>query len=53
MRGYVQIALDLGILEVHQGGVISGPRFEPALTVPRYELASALVRYTAAFAAGR
>lgn len=53
MRGYVQIALDLGLVEVHQGGIIPGPRFGPALVIPRYELASALVRYTAAFSAGR
>jgi serine protease AprX len=63
LRGYVQIALDLGIFdafptETRQNGrgqlvVLPGPRFEPATTMVRSVLASTLLRYSTAFAAGR
>jgi serine protease AprX len=58
LRGYVQIALDRGLLEafpaeVRQNGqLIPGPRFEPNTVITRAVLASKLALFADAFAAG-
>jgi serine protease AprX len=58
LRGYVQIALDRGLLEafpaeVRQNGqLIPGPRFEPNTLITRAVLASKLALFADAFAAG-
>lgn len=62
LRGYVQIALDRGVLEAFPaeliplpgGGFlfIPGPRFEPATLVTRATLADKIGRFAASFRAG-
>jgi len=58
LRGYVQIALDRGLLEAFpaqvrsNGQVIPGPRFEPNTVVTRAVLAAKLAPFSDAFAAG-
>ena len=62
LRGYVQIALSSGMLtafpsEVRQTGpgqfvVVPGPRFEPASTVTRANLAESLIKYRQLFTTG-
>ena len=62
LRGYVQLALDKGIFsafpsEVRQTGpgqfvVVPGPRFEPATTVTRGNLAETLIKYRQLFSTG-
>ena len=57
LRGYVQIALDRGLLEafpaqVRNGQVIPGPRFESNTAITRAVLAAKLALFADAFAAG-
>ena len=62
LRGYVQIAIDKGLFEVFPAEVreiapgqfvaIPGPRFEPATTVSRAELAEKLNTYCTLFMTG-
>ena len=62
LRGYVQIAIDKGFLEVYpaevrqtgpgQFQVLPGPRVEPANTVTRAALAAKVNAFAARFAAG-
>jgi serine protease AprX len=62
LRGYVQIAIDKGFLEVYpaevrqiapgQFQVLPGPRVEPANTVSRAALAAKVNAFAARFAAG-
>jgi serine protease AprX len=62
LRGYVQLAINLGIFEAFpaevrqiapgQYQVIPGPRFEPSTTVTRATLASKLVIYRRLYATG-
>ena len=63
LRGYVQIALDLGILEAFPAEVrqigpgqfqaLPGPRFEPATTVKRAVFAEKVNLFATAFGTGR
>jgi hypothetical protein len=61
LRGYVQIAIDKGFLEVHQASVEQtptgfvakpGPRVEPGATVTRAALATKLNLFAQRFTAG-
>ena len=62
LRGYVQIALNLGLFEAFPAEVrqiapgqfiaIPGPRFEPGTTMTRAGLADRLLKYRALFATG-
>ena len=62
LRGYVQIAINSGMFtafpsEVRQTGpgqfiVVPGPRFEPATTVTRANLAETLIKYRQLFSTG-
>ncbi|MFY9556581.1 MAG: S8 family serine peptidase, partial [Blastocatellia bacterium] len=62
LRGYVQIAIDRGLLEAFpaevrqiapgQFQVVPGPRFEPAVVVTRAVLAAKLALFAQSFAAG-
>jgi serine protease AprX len=62
LRGYVQVALNIGLFEAFpaqviqiapgQYQVIPGPRFEPATTVSRARLASKLISFRQLFTTG-
>lgn len=62
LRGYVQVAIDLGLFEAFPAEVrqiapgvfqaVPGPRFEPSTTVGRATLAAKLVAYRQMFLAG-
>lgn len=62
LRGYVQIALNLGLFEAYPAEVrqtapgryevLPGPRFEPATTLNRATLASKLVKFQQLFTTG-
>ena len=62
LRGYVQIALNIGIFEAFPAEVIQiapgvyqaipGPRFEPATTITRAKLAQKLVSFRQLFTTG-
>jgi len=62
LRGYVQVAIDLGLFEAFPAEVrqiapgvfqaVPGPRFEPSTTVSRATLAAKLVAYRQMFLAG-
>jgi serine protease AprX len=62
MRGYVQLAIDKGLFEAFPAEVreiapgqfiaIPGPRFEPATTVTRADLAGRLNKYRSLFTTG-
>lgn len=62
LRGYVQIAIDRGLLEAFpaelrqigpgQFQAVPGPRFEPSTVITRATLAAKLTLFSSAFAAG-
>jgi len=62
LRGYVQIAIDKGLFEAFPAEIrqigpgqfiaVPGPRFEPASTVTRADLAGRLIIYRQLFSAG-
>lgn len=63
LRGYVQVAINLGLFEAYPAEVIQiapgqfqalpGPRFEPATTVNRADLAVKLAAFQPIFATGK
>jgi serine protease AprX len=62
LRGYAQVALNLGLFEAFPAEVrqvapgqfiaVPGPRFEPATVVTRADLAGRLVKYRSLFTTG-
>jgi serine protease AprX len=62
LRGYVQVALNLGIFEAFPAEIkqigpgqfvaVPGPRFEPSTNVTRADLANRLLKYRALFTTG-
>jgi serine protease AprX len=62
LRGYVQIALNLGLFEAFPAEIrqigpgqfvaVPGPRFEPSTTVTRADLANRLLKYRSLFTTG-